>query len=128
MQMDFYLAPTGVAMISQALQMASIILFGRIKIRVHQRSPVAVTPRFYSFRILSTPPLEPPFLFVVGSARLPVPRHNRRFKVIGERKDKVNFPLRKWTRQPLPNIGWTYSQSISEFLAETARRRYTRLR
>ena len=129
MQMDFNLTPTRVAMIRQTFEMATIILFGRIKIRVRQGSPVAVAPRFYSFRILATPTLEPSFLLIVGSTRLSIPRHNRRFKVIRKSEDKMNFLPRQSARQPLPNIGWTYSQSVSEFLAETASwRRYMRLR
>ena len=35
MQMDFNLAPTCVAMIGQTFEMATIVLFGRIEIRVH---------------------------------------------------------------------------------------------
>ena len=64
--------------------MAPIILFGRIKIRVDERSSIAVAPWLYHFRILVTPTLEPLFLFVVRCTRLSVTDHNRRFKMIGK--------------------------------------------
>jgi len=89
MQVNFRLTPALAAMIRQSLDMPSVVLLRRIEIRVTEGASVVISETVDELRVFPAPFFQAALLLIVGSARAPVPGHNRRFEVVGESEDQV---------------------------------------
>src|SRR5437667_6659851 len=85
MKMNLDLAPPLVAMVSQHFEQTSVILFGWVKICVHQRPSVVVSPGIHDFRIFATPPFQAPLLLRTRNAGSTAFRIDGRLEMIGKR-------------------------------------------
>jgi hypothetical protein len=90
MQVNLNLAPARAAVILEAIDQGSVVLFGWIEVGVAERLAIIIGPRSHGCRVLATPFFQTPLLFIaVGQCpgRL---RSNCRLEVIGYSDDQVD--------------------------------------
>src|SRR5271156_5582237 len=104
MQMNLNLSPTGMAVFRELLYQGTVVLFGWIKISVNEWIAVVVSPCIRQPRIFPAPEVKATFLFVVGGARHPILRHNRRLEMIRHRDHQMKPTARHAPCKPLPEI------------------------
>jgi hypothetical protein len=103
MKMNLNFAPPFFAVVRQAFDQHSVVLFRWIKVSVAERETVGVAPGVENLRIIATPPLDPPLLHIVARPRRTRPRNDSRLKMIGQTYDQMDRPAASLApRQPLP--------------------------
>jgi len=103
MKVNLNFAPPFFAVVREAFDQHSVVLFGWIKVSMAEREPVGVAPGVENLRIIATPPLDPPLLLIVARSRRTRPRNDGRLKMIGQAYDQMDRPVASLApRQPLP--------------------------
>jgi hypothetical protein len=117
MQVNLNFPPARAAMLCQAFDVAPVILLRGIKIGMLERMTIAVAPAIGQLGVFPAPALQAAFLFVVGGPGASVFGHNRRFKMIRQRENKMNRHIRRTPGKSLPGIGRQPARSVGESLA-----------
>src|SRR5207245_6222323 len=110
-------SPSAVAMLGKALDENGFILLRRVEVRMDKRKTGGVPPPIEDLRIYLTPLLQALLLNTHWSKTAWVFGQKRRFKVIGERNDKMQR-ISLWPSAPdaLPGVTRNPRQSAKSFL------------
>jgi hypothetical protein len=92
MQVNLDLAPARAAVLFQAIDKGSVVLFGWVEVGVTEHSAIVVGPRLYGCRVLAAPVFQSALLLSAMGIGCDGFGSKRRLKVIGDGDNQVNRP------------------------------------
>src|SRR5258708_294888 len=119
-QVNFNLSPTAMTQIGKALNQASVVLFGRIEVRMTEPVTIAVTKTLKISWIFLAPILQSPFLNVLRRVSGVMSGNGARLEMVGDGNDQVQLPTRVSARQPLPGISRQALRGVSQLANQLA--------
>jgi hypothetical protein len=117
MQVSLNFAPARFAVLGEAVDEATFILFRGIKVGVDKGKAVGVTEGIKKSWVFAAPEFKAAFLFSVGGTGLAVFWNESGFEVIGEGDDEMGRSAGSAARQALPGIIRKPAESIGNFVA-----------
>jgi hypothetical protein len=96
MQVDFYFAPTGVTMLSEAIKQIPVVLLGWVEISMPKGKPIMIAPFPHRSWVFSAPTFQPSFLHVLLGVASQGVRDVRRLEVVRQGNDQMNRSVNDW--------------------------------
>src|ERR1700682_2683259 len=117
--MDFNFSPTLFAMVSQAFDKVSIILFSGVEISMTEGSTIGIAPLVDGLRNLFAPVFQAAFLFAFVRTSSSIVRNDGRFKVIGNGENQMSrLTVSVAPCDPLPQICRYPAKTVQQFSTE----------